>query len=104
MKISLGGYIFCICLCSVDLCKTENIICRVAIRNETNNTLTDAKLHAPLCYPCNNGTTSNESYCFIIDDSSIGCFVETGINESLDLYQRFDIDTFINIFDSLPFQ
>ncbi|XP_031774005.1 multiple epidermal growth factor-like domains protein 10 [Apis florea] len=63
----------CILLMNSD---DENLV-GVAIRNETNNTLTDAKLHAPLCYPCNNGTTSNESYCFVIDDSSIGCFVET---------------------------
>ncbi|XP_043790674.1 tenascin-like isoform X2 [Apis laboriosa] len=53
----------------------ENLI-GITIRNDTNNTLTNAKRYAPLCYRCN-GTTNNESYCFAIDDSSIGCFVET---------------------------
>ncbi|KAG9428217.1 multiple epidermal growth factor-like domains protein 11 isoform X1 [Apis mellifera carnica] len=54
----------------------EGNLIGITIRNNTNSTLTNAKRYAPLCHRCN-GMINNESYCFAINDSSIGCFVET---------------------------
>ncbi|CAL7938519.1 unnamed protein product [Xylocopa violacea] len=54
----------------------------LTIRNETNSTMTDARLYAPYCYRCNE-TVTGDSFCFAItepDDrpSTVGCFVDTG--------------------------
>lgn len=84
MKISLGEYVVSTyARRKLGLLK-EDYYYRITIRNDTNNTLTNAKRYAPLCYRCN-GTTNNESYCFAIDDSLIGCFVETGMH-----FERID--------------
>lgn len=77
MKISLGEYIVSV-YARGKLFLKEEFIRRITIRNDTNSTLTNAKRYAPLCHRCD-GRTNNESYCFAINDSSIGCFVETGM-------------------------
>ncbi|XP_076395386.1 uncharacterized protein LOC100879168 [Megachile rotundata] len=52
---------------------------RFTVYNETNDTLADARQHAPYCRRCN-AAIRNRSLCFVVPadngSSSIGCFVE----------------------------
>ncbi|CAD1471410.1 unnamed protein product [Heterotrigona itama] len=66
-----------VCILRKDLNNTN--LDGLAVHNETNSTLMNAKRYAPDCYQCNE-TASNKSLCFVItfNDSlsTLGCFVE----------------------------